>query len=457
MPEASVLFRVICVAAAVLLSGMAPEAASELYGVKEVVDVAPVWSAHPVGFCLLTHGDQQYVAFYDADRRMTVAQRTLDTTEWTMVRLPEQVKWDSHNSVTMALDAAGCIHLSGNMHCAPLVYFKTREPGNITTFERVTSLVGEFEDKCTYPAFVTGPKGEFIFEYRHGSSGNGINLFNVYDPQTQSWRRLADGPLLDGKGEMNAYPIGPETGPDGWYHMVWVWRDTPDCATNHDLSYARSKDLVLWETSRGEPLTLPITIDNCEIVDPVPPGGGIINGNTRIGFDTQNRVILSYHKFDEAGNTQIYNARLEDGAWKIYQASDWTKRWEFSGNGAIQFDVRLSGVSVVNGSLVQSFSSPESGGTWELDPATLKPAGKARRGPARSVVGPEKDRQPESDFPGMRVQWRGDACKQSDETDWYVLRWETLGPNRDQPREEPWPAPSMLRVYKMGLSVQTGD
>ena len=57
----------------------------------------------------------------------------------------------------------------------------------------------------------------------------------------------------------------------------------------------------------------------------------------------------------------------------------------------------------------------------------------------------------------MRVEWRGDACKQSDETDWYVLRWETLGPNRDQPREEPWPAPSMLRVYKMGLSVQTGD
>ena len=65
---------------------------------EEIVDVAPVWSGHPVGFCLLTRGARQYVAFYDANRQMTVAQRTLDRAEWTMARLPEQVNWDSHNS-----------------------------------------------------------------------------------------------------------------------------------------------------------------------------------------------------------------------------------------------------------------------------------------------------------------------------------------------------------------------
>jgi len=445
-----------CMLTVALLMTMTFQARGELYGVKERVDIAPVWAGHPVGFCLLTHGDQQYVAFYDAERRMTVAKRHLDATEWTMVRLPEQVKWDSHNSITMAVDTAGCIHLSGNMHCVPLVYFKTREPGDITTFERLTSLIGDMEDKCTYPKFLTGPKGEFIFTYRHGSSGNGINLYNVYDAETQSWRRLVDGPLLDGKGEMNAYAIGPELGPDGLYHMVWVWRDTPDCATNHDLSYARSKDLVHWETSKGEPLVLPITIDNCEIVDPVPPGGGIINGNTRIGFDAQNRVILSYHKYDENGNTQIYNARFEEGGWRIYQTSDWNYRWEFSGGGSIPFDVHLSGVSFENDKLLQSFSSPESGGLYELDPATLKPIGKGTRSSLGSVVAPAKDRSLESDFPGMRVRWRGDSGEVPDEKTWYMLRWETLGPNRDRPREKPWPAPSMLRVYKMGLTDQVG-
>ncbi|MFO7975044.1 MAG: BNR repeat-containing protein [Candidatus Hydrogenedentota bacterium] len=442
--------------AVVVLVTMAPKAAAESYGVNDIVDIAPVWSGHPVGFCLLTHGDQQYVAFYDADRRMTVAQRSLDSTEWTMVRLPEQVKWDSHNSITMAVDAAGCIHLSGNMHCVPMVYFKTREPGDITTFERLTSLVGDMESKCTYPKFMTGPNEEFIFTYRHGSSGNGINLYNVYEPESQSWRRLVDGPLLDGKGEMNAYAVGPELGPDGWYHMVWVWRDTGDCATNHDLSYARSKDLVHWETSKGEHLALPITIDNGEIVDPVPPGGGIINGNTRLGFDARDRVILSYHKYDDAGNTQIYNVRLEEDGWRIYQASDWEQRWEFSGGGSIGFEVRLSGVSVEDGKLVQSFRFRESGGTYELDPDTLKPVGKGSRSPVGSVVAPAKDRSPESDFPGMRVRWRGDSGEAPQEKTWYMLRWETLGPNRDRPREKPWPVPSMLRVYKMGLTGQAG-
>ena len=174
--------------------------------------------------------------------------------------------------------------------------------------------------------------------------------------------------------------------------MVWVWRDTPDCATNHDLSYARSKDLVHWETSRGAALSLPITIDNGEIVDPFP-GGGIINGNTRIGFDAQNRVILSYHKYDAAGNTQIHNAPRRRRL-KHYQASDWTQRWEFSGNGTIQFDVRVGGVSVVDGALVQSFSSPESGGLWILDPATLS----RRKSPAGSwgsVVAPPEASVPE--------------------------------------------------------------
>ena len=45
--------------------------------VAERVDVAPAWSGHPVGFSIETADDRQYVAFYDAQRRMTVAARTL--------------------------------------------------------------------------------------------------------------------------------------------------------------------------------------------------------------------------------------------------------------------------------------------------------------------------------------------------------------------------------------------
>ena len=48
-----------------------------------------------------------------------------------MVRLPSQVAWDSHNYITMTADRDGYLHLSGNMHVAPLVYFGTAKPYDI--------------------------------------------------------------------------------------------------------------------------------------------------------------------------------------------------------------------------------------------------------------------------------------------------------------------------------------
>ena len=48
----------------------------------KTVAVAPVWAGHPVGFDLLTHGDGQFIAFYDAERKMTVGQRGLDEDAW---------------------------------------------------------------------------------------------------------------------------------------------------------------------------------------------------------------------------------------------------------------------------------------------------------------------------------------------------------------------------------------
>ncbi len=177
--------------------------------VLDVLDVAKVWSGHPVGFCLLTHGDRQFVAFYDSERRMTVAARKTSDPKWEFVRLDERVGWDSHNSITMAIDDDDQIHLSGNMHCVPLVYFRTTEPLDITSFERVSSMVGGNEKRCTYPKFFRGARNELIFTYRDGGSGNGNQIYNVYDHRKRTWKRLLDVALTDGRGKMNAYLRGP--------------------------------------------------------------------------------------------------------------------------------------------------------------------------------------------------------------------------------------------------------
>ncbi len=111
-------------------------------GEVESINVEPVWAGHPVGFSLLTRPPHQFAAYYDADRRMSVAQRRLDEKAWTITKLPQRVGWDSHNSVTMAIDRAGHLHLSGNMHCAPLVYFRSEEPLDAASLVRVANMVG---------------------------------------------------------------------------------------------------------------------------------------------------------------------------------------------------------------------------------------------------------------------------------------------------------------------------
>jgi hypothetical protein len=246
---------------------------------------------------------------------------------------------------------------------------------------------------------------------------------------------------------MNAYIVGPVRGPDGRFHICWVWRDTPDCSTNHHLCYARSPDMVHWEAADGTPISLPMTINtDAVVVDPVPPKGGMINGNTRIGFDTDRRPVVSYHKFDENGATQLYNARFEDGAWRIYRTSNWDYRWYFQGGGSIHFEIRVSPVVPdEDGLLTQQYRHDiYGGGIWSLDPDTLRPLGEL---PKRSSW-PARLSRPESDFPGMQVNWRNDLGKDPDTASEYALRWETLGVNRDRPREET-PPPSTLRLFKL--------
>lgn len=431
-----------CVLSAMLLlaGGLAANAS------ETVIDVAPVWSGHPVGFALLTHGDRQFVAFYNTERKLTVASRGLSETSWHFVTLPETVGWDSHNYIAMALDDDGYIHLCANMHCVPLVYFRTTKPLDIDAFERIPSMVGRNEKRCTYPVFFRGPGNVFAFTYRDGHSGSGDQYYNVYDCKSRTWRRLMDEPLTSGEsesGDMNAYLAPLRLGPDGFYHLAWIWRDTGDCATNHDICYARSKDMVHWKSGSGRPLKLPITLVTADIVDPVPVKGGAINGNVAVGFDSQKRVIVSYHKFDDNGFTQVYNTRMEKGHWRIYRTSTWDYRWEFSGGGSIPFEIRVGPVVVgSDGRLRQSYTHPKLGiGTWVLDKTSLKPIEDNRSVPSAGFASDSTNK--------LRTNTCGDSGSSDNPAVRYMLRWETLGVNRDGPRKGTLPAPSMLRLVRI--------
>ena len=152
---------------------------------------------------MLTERGHQFIAYYNTERKITVTGRKLGETNWTRVQ-PEGVwvtnrnrfssvtGWDSHNYLTMALDRDGCLHLSGNLHADPLVYYRTEKPFDLGSLKRIDRMTGEREQRTTYPHFSKHPDGRLIFKYRDGGSGNGSDLYNVYDPDTRTWRRYVD-------------------------------------------------------------------------------------------------------------------------------------------------------------------------------------------------------------------------------------------------------------------------
>lgn len=406
-------------------------------------------SGHPGGFSLLTHGQYQYAAYYNADRQMCVAQRRLGEKNWTITKLDSFVGWDSHNYIRMAFDRDDCLHVSGNMHVDPLVYFRSERPNDASSLKRIHAMTGQRESRATYPRFFYSPEGALVFCYRDGQSGKGDTLYNLYDEKTRTWRRLLEQPLFDGLDKMSAYPIGPDLGPDGYYHLTWVWRDNFNAETNHDLGYARSRDLVHWETIAGAPIQLPITISTPSVtVDPIPAEGGIINGSGIAGFDLQKNVVIAYHKFDAAGITQLYFARFIDGRWQSTQASRWDYRWYFHGGGSIIAEIRHGALTPRGDALTITIKHPKLGsGTWLVDPQTLQ---LVRKIPSNEPTVPAHLRKPQSSFPGMEVRWAGDSAPAkipgAGAGAIYRLRWESLPNNRDQPRPKPWPEPTTLRL-----------
>ncbi|MDR7115033.1 hypothetical protein J2X41_000920 [Caulobacter sp. BE254] len=411
--------------------------------IKSIEAIDQVWSGHKVGFALAAGAKRIYVGYYDANRQLTIAQRDRAGTAWTYVKLDTWLGWDSHNYVAMAVDPAGQLHVMANMHSEPLIYFRTTGSDDARDLRRRPNMIGpDDEARVTYPTFLHDAGGRLIVKYRSGRSGSGDEIYNVFDPATDAWRRLLDTPLTSGEGKHNAYFVGPVLGPNGMFHVVWVWRDSPDAATNHDLSYARSRDLVHWERSDGAPLALPITLGQAEIVDAVPVRGGMINNNTVLGFDSAGRPVITYHKFDAAGDTQVYLARREAGGWRSVPVSRWKGfRWDFGGAGSLAGQVSVGGARPAGaGRLVVPVVREGRSLELVVDEASLA---FVEERPVASLADQMAGKYP------LSADMRFNVLPLSiGSTEAYALAWPTRPPNRDQPTED-ISAPTTLRLLSL--------
>ncbi len=413
----------------------------------ESIPVAKVWAGHSVGFDLLTTEKFQYVGYYDPDRNMVIAQRALGSKQWKKTVLPTKIGWDSHNYIEMAVDRDGYVHVSGNMHAVPLIYFRSEKPENIDHFERLP-MTRQREERVTYPIFLKNKEGELYFQYRDGGSGNGNTLYNRYDSATKTWSPLFDTPFFDGEGEANAYMINPTLGPDGYFYTVWSWRLTPVANTCHNISCIRSRDMLHWETMNGQPLALPIQWRNRQpVVVPVGPWNGLTNMSYNIGWDQQKRACIVYHQYDPQGISQIFVTRWEKdsqgkGYWHTQQISRWPDfTWALDLNGSLKRSIVVSAVEPSGAdALMVSYTHEKHGnGTWVLDGSTLE-VKEERTGKKELSTAP---------LPDLPLNKDMEARTKTDNTGRYTMRWQTLPVNQDRPRPDPAPAPTELVIFKV--------
>lgn len=281
---------------------------------------------------VVSHGEEQFVSYYDADGYVLIAKRQLGTEDWEVRRTQYQGKLtDAHNSISLMVDGDGYLHLSWDHHNDSLRYCMSKEPGSLELTDKL-SMTGIKEHKVTYPEFYRLANGNLFFLYRDGASGRGNLMMNHYDVKAKQWTQRQDA-FIDGEGERNAYwQMCTDT--QSTIHISWVWRETGDVATNHDMFYAKSTDGgVTWLKSTGEAYQLPITKDNAEYAAIIPQKSELAN-TTSMCADSQGRPYIATYWRPEGTEVPQYQLIFHDGnSWQTQQISNRKTPFTLSGRG----------------------------------------------------------------------------------------------------------------------------
>lgn len=331
--------------------------ATEVYGQlssSRLVPVAKGWAKNQINAVIfrrnsiVSHGDTQYVAFYNAAARVVLAKRRLGASVW-QIRETQHVgdANDAHKSISIAVDGAGYLHMVWNQHDSPLQYCHASRPGSLELSEQMPML-NDKESRVTYPEFYNLPGGNLLFLYRDGSSGKGNLVINRYHVGLGRWSRVQDK-LIDGENSRSAYwQVAIDQ--RGAIHLSWVWRETPDVATNHDVCYAKSFDGGrTWRQSSGEKYQLPITAASAEYVLRIPQRSDLIN-QTSMTTDSRGRPYIASYWRPPGTEVPQYQLIYHDGhVWKMSQITHRVTAFTLGGAGTRRIPISRPQV-IVSGS-----------------------------------------------------------------------------------------------------------
>ncbi len=274
----------------------------------------------------------QFVGYYSPEGKIVIARRRAGEDKWTSHTTDYRAKVeDGHNVISLAADGDGYLHVCYDHHGSPLHYRTSVAPYS-TVLGEEKSMTGEEEQTVTYPEFHMLPSGNLAFLYRTGSSGSGDMLMNVYDKNSRKWSRVCRN-LIDGEGKRNAY-WQMTIDQRGRIHLSWVWRETWNVETNHDLCYAYSDDEGrTWHKSDGTQYTLPITLATAEVAWAIPQNSELIN-QTSMAADRKGHPYIATYWREADSQTPQYRLVWHNGRkWQMCQVSDRKTSFSLAGGG----------------------------------------------------------------------------------------------------------------------------
>jgi hypothetical protein len=303
-----------------------------------LVPVAYGWARNSINATIFrrnsiaSHDGHQVVAFYDPAGNVVLARRRLESTAWDVqtTRYTGNVK-DAHNGISVMFDGSGVLHMAWDHHVSPLRYCRSLKKDSLELSDPLP-LTGENEQRVTYPEFHRLPDGNLLLAYRDGASGRGNLVLKHYDTRTQRWSARHHD-LVSGEGRRNPY-WQMAVDARGVVHLSWVWRESPDVASNHDLGYAKSSDSgKTWQRSDGTQYALPITAESAEYAMKIPQQSELIN-QTSMCADAKSRPYIATYWRPVGSQVPQYMVVHHDGsAWKASQVTRRTAPFSLSGGG----------------------------------------------------------------------------------------------------------------------------
>lgn len=325
---------------------------------------------------LVTYNGRQYFAYWTHDGLLTVVARLLPDGDWQRNQTDIEIaRRDGHYPPALGIGPSGHVFLAYNVRGTTPRWRRSRHPEDITAFgDEQVGMTGENESGANYPEFTQLRDGTLLFGYRQGGSGSGKWMLNQWDEPTESWEPLQH-PLTSGESgitatgvdQRNSYHWNLIQSEDGVLHYFFCWREGPLAQTNYRLSYARSPDNGnTWTRSGGTPYSLPITMDEAEVVDNILPNSDLINQGWA-SFDPRTGAPhVAYYRDDDDGNTQIYHAYLDGSEWRVEPATARDSSVDLGGLGTLASTIGRMGIVVGDTGNVHILTRDFENGGWPL-------------------------------------------------------------------------------------------